>query len=233
LIGNKIEIFEELDSTNNYIKINASDLEEGSIIVAKKQTSGRGRRENKWKSKAGNLYFSFILKENSKRESIFKYIVQSSVAIIRTLNMFSISASIKYPNDCLVGNKKIAGILIESLGSSKLDYVIIGIGININQINFDELNNKAISMKLMANIEYNVMDVLKQFIENYNNILNCGYQEVFSEYIKNSIVLNMSITYEDEVYVIKEILSDGNILIKNKLHEHHVAFSEISLREIY
>ncbi len=233
MIGNKIEIFEELDSTNNYIKINASDLEEGSIIVAKKQTSGRGRRENKWKSKAGNLYFSFILKENSKRESIFKYIVQSSVAIIRTLNMFSISASIKYPNDCLVGNKKIAGILIESLGSSKLDYVIIGIGININQINFDELNNKAISMKLMANIEYNVMDVLKQFIENYNNILNCGYQEVFSEYIKNSIVLNMSITYEDEVYVIKEILSDGNILIKNKLHEHHVAFSEISLREIY
>ena len=105
------KVDEELDSTNNFVKLNVSNLENGAIIVAERQTRGRGLRDNQWYSDFGNLYFSFIIKDNVYRSNLFTYIVQSSVSIIKTLKQFGINAEIKYPNDCLVESKKITGIL--------------------------------------------------------------------------------------------------------------------------
>ena len=233
LIGKSIKIFEVLDSTNNFVKMNVSNLDNGTIVVAKKQTDGRGRRENKWLSEEGNLYFSIVLKEDIKRGSIFKNIVRSSVAIIRTLSSFGVDASIKYPNDCLVGDKKISGVLIESSGSSKLEYLVIGIGINVNQLNFDNLNNKATSIKHILKKDLVVEDVLKEFVTNCNSILDSSYDLLFKEYISKSIVINKSIIYKEKEYIIKDIVEDGTIIIKNKLSEQRVAYSEISLKEFY
>jgi BirA family biotin operon repressor/biotin-[acetyl-CoA-carboxylase] ligase len=198
LIGKSIKIFEELDSTNNFVRLNAANLDNGAIIVAKKQTKGRGQRDNKWVSKEGNLYFSFILKKDLKRDSIFKYIVQSSLAIIRTLKHYNIDALIKYPNDCLVDHRKISGVLIESLGFNMLEHIIIGIGININQVNFGHLENKATSMKHKLNKDSDVERVLETFIENYNDILQNRYEELFNEYLKKSVVIGKEVTYEEE-----------------------------------
>ena len=118
MIGKSIKIFDELDSTNNFVKINISNLNHGTVIVAKKQIEGRGRRDNTWVSKEGNLYFSIVLKEGIKRDSIFKYIAISSLAIVKTLSDYDINALIKFPNDCLVDGKKISGVLIERTWSS-------------------------------------------------------------------------------------------------------------------
>ncbi len=233
LIGKNILVFDELDSTNNFVKMNVSNLDNGTIIVAKKQTDGRGQRSNKWLSKEGNLYFSIVLKEGINRDSIFKNIIRSSVAIIRTLDSFGIDASIKYPNDCLVGKKKISGVLIESHGSSKLEYIVIGIGINVNQLDFDDLNNKATSMKLCLKRNLNIIDVLNVFVENCENILDINSELLFKEYISKSVVINKSIIYKADEFVIKGIEQDGTIIIKNKLREQRVAYSDISLKEFY
>lgn len=233
MIGKNIKTFEELDSTNNFVKLNVSNLESGAVIVAKKQTKGRGLRDNKWDSNLGNLYFSFIIKDNVFRSNLFTYIVQSSVAIIRTLKQFGINADIKYPNDCLVESKKITGILIESSGTSALNYIVVGIGININQIDFGDLNDKATSMKKILNDDFNVNVVLNEFVKNYNNILESNNQKVFEEYIKASIVIGKRISYKNEQYVISDIEQNGTIIINNDLDEKRVAFSEISLEELY
>ena len=233
MIGNSIKIFDELESTNDFVKMNVSNLEHGTIIVAKSQVLGRGRRDNVWVSKVGNLYFSIILKDDVDRQSIFKYIVVSSLAIVRSLKVFDIEASIKYPNDCLVAGKKISGILIESLGSTKLDYLIIGIGINVNQIKFDELSNKATSIKSLIKTDINIENVLDEFIRNYNEILNMDFNEVFNMYLSCSTVINKKIAYHDEEYIISNIEKDGTIIIKNEVSERRVAYNEISLKEFY
>jgi len=233
LIGKNIKLFEELDSTNNFVKLNVSNLENGAIIVAERQTSGRGLRDNQWYSDFGNLYFSFIIKDNVYRSNLFTYIVQSSVSIIKTLKQFGINAEIKYPNDCLVESKKITGILIESSGTSSLNYIVVGIGININQIDFGDLNDKATSMKKILNEDFNIDEVLKEFVKNYNNILESNSQKVFEDYISKSIVIGKKITYKNEGYVISDIEQNGTIIICNDLDEKRVAFSEISLKELY
>ena len=233
MIGKNIKIFEELDSTNNFVKMNVSNLDHGTVVVSKKQTNGRGRRDNVWLSEEGNLYMSILLKEDIYRDSIFKYIVKSSVAIIRTLGLFNINALIKYPNDCLIDNKKISGVLIESLGSKNLEFIIIGIGINVNQINFGKLDSKAISMKIHLKKNINVDDVLNKYIQIFNEILDVEFNELFAEYIKFSMVINKQINYKGENYIIKSIEQDGTIIIANDMSLERVAYSEISIKDIY
>lgn len=233
MIGKSIKIFEELDSTNDFVKLNVSNLEDGTIIVTKKQTKGRGLRDNKWESIEGNLYFSVILKNDVFRADVFKHIVQSSVAITRTLKHFGINSDIKYPNDCLVNSKKISGILIESLGFKSLDYIIIGIGLNVNQIDFKGLKEKATSIKQIIKQDLNTIEVLNEFISNFNKIIKSNYDRIFEEYIEKSVVINKLINYKDQEYIISNIEKNGTILIRNERAQKRVAFSEISLKELY
>lgn len=233
MIGKNIKIFDELDSTNNFVKRNISNLKHGCVVVSKKQTEGRGRRDNIWMSKEGNLYFSIVLKESIYRSSIFKYIVYSSVTLIETLKEYKIEALIKYPNDCLIESKKVSGILIESSGSMSLEYLVIGIGININQVKFNELSSKATSLKMVLEKSLDVDEVLQRYLKKFNDISNLDYNDVFKMYLNYSIVLDKKIKYQDEEYIISDIEKDGTLLIKNSLGERRVAYSEISLKEFY
>ena len=233
MIGKSIKRFDDLDSTNSFVKRNVSNLEHGTIIVAKSQSEGRGRRDNKWMSKEGNLYFSFVLKNDIERQCIFRYIVEVSLGIINTLKELNIDALIKYPNDCLVDGKKVSGILLESSGSFKLDYIAIGIGINVNQVKFNELTNKATSLKKQTKKSYNIDDVLKRFIKNYNSIIEMHYDKLFDLYLESSIVLGKTITYQLKEYIISDIEKDGTIIIENGNGKRRVAYSEINLKEFY
>lgn len=233
MIGKSIKRFEDLDSTNSFVKRNISNLEHGTIIVAISQSEGRGRRDNKWMSKEGNLYFSFVLKNNIERQCIFRYIVEVSLGIINTLKELNIDALIKYPNDCLIDGKKVSGILLESSGTFKLDYIVIGIGINVNQVKFNELTNKATSLKIETKKNYNINNILDKFIKNYNSIIEMNYDKLFDLYLNSSIVIGKTITYNDEKYIISNIERDGTIVIEKDNGERRVAYSEINLKEFY
>ena len=81
--------------------------------------------------------------------------------------------------------------------------------------------------------DFNIDEVLKEFVKNYNNILESNSQKVFEDYISKSIVIGKKITYKNEGYVISDIEQNGTIIICNDLDEKRVAFSEISLKELY
>ena len=104
MIGKNVIKLESVDSTNNYLKLNSNSLEEGTIVVSKIQTSGRGRSDHEWMSEEGNLYFSFILKGWISRSKVFELLARVSVAVIRVLKDFNIESQIKYPNDILIEN---------------------------------------------------------------------------------------------------------------------------------
>ncbi|MBU1020903.1 MAG: biotin--[acetyl-CoA-carboxylase] ligase [Firmicutes bacterium] len=234
MIGSKILRFDVLESTNDFAKLNYESLDQGTIVIATKQTKGRGRNNKTWKSDQGNLYFSIVLKEDISLKRLFRYVSITSLAMVHVLDNCGIKASIKYPNDILVNQKKIAGILIESAGNlTNLNYVIIGVGINVNQTSFNELSERATSFRLETEKQCSVDRVLLQFIHHYNMLSEAEYQNVYDDYISKSIVLGKKITYDDEEYTIRSIDMDGVINLENGLMKKRVVMNEISLEELY
>jgi BirA family biotin operon repressor/biotin-[acetyl-CoA-carboxylase] ligase len=132
-----IKEFDYLDSTNDEAKRLALLSNDDYLIIANVQTKGRGRSGKEWVSKPGNLYFSLLIKEDYPASYLNAFPAIVSLAIADALVDCGLERSkvqLKWPNDILVNEKKIAGILLESkinLKNNKLDYLIIGCGINI------------------------------------------------------------------------------------------------------
>lgn len=225
---NKIIKFKTISSTNDYIKKNFVDLEDSTIVVSNEQTSGRGRSDHTWKSEIGNLYMSLLKKNDLTHDSFFFEMIQISMSIVELLKRFDIKSKIKYPNDILVNNKKICGILIESKWSDSIDYLILGMGINVNQIDFQELNFKATSIQLESGLEVKLDDVLMMFLDIYNN-----NTFELQDYIENSMIIGKMINYNDELCKVIGISKEGYLLLKSEQDEYRVKMNEISLEEIY
>ena len=119
-----IIILEEVTSTNEYLKQYYKQLPDQVVVLAKSQSQGKGRLSRTWESEVGNLYMS-ILKKGIKRETVFHELMNISVSVVELLKEYNINAYIKYPNDIVVGTKKVCGILIESMGYKVLEYLII------------------------------------------------------------------------------------------------------------
>jgi len=107
---------------------------EGTVVVAREQTAGRGRFGRRWESPSGGLWFSVILRPRAQPEELLKLPVLASLAVARALRrLYGLEAQLKWPNDVLVGGRKICGVLAESsFSGDSLDFVILGIGVNAN-----------------------------------------------------------------------------------------------------
>lgn len=153
-LGHSFCYFKELKSTNTYLKkLPAEEVEQGMICFTDNQTGGRGQYERKWESEEGqNLTFSLVFLPSSARR-FHVLTLACALALVEYLNEFMDDDScscIKWPNDVLVHEKKVAGLLTESVFSgNKFDRLVIGIGINLNQQSFSqEIENTATSLLL-------------------------------------------------------------------------------------
>ena len=230
-IGANIIGFDTIDSTNDYLKRQVDVLIDGCICYALTQEKGRGRRNNIWLSQRGNLYFSILKKNSFERNAIFIETILISVAIVKLIEKYGIEPMIKYPNDILVNGKKIAGILIETAGTERIDSVIIGVGININQEDFNGLNKKATSLKLQRKGDYSLEDILEDFIFIYNSLDN--QEEAYKIYLQKSLIINKEITLENKKYKIFKIFLNGDILIKNECEEVIVNSNILDFSNLY
>ncbi len=232
MIGNRIYSFDKLESTSDYIKQNLVNLNDGDIIVAKEQTKGRGRRGNAWESQVGNLYFSFLISNDDiTYNNNFAILMRVSVAIIKTLQLYDIDASIKYPNDIIVENKKIAGILIETIGNARPNHLVVGIGINVNQKDFQKLKNKATSLIMLKKESFDVKFLLDKFVNVFN--LELINKSIYFEYLKNSYIIGKTIQHDKSVYNIKGISENGDLELSKGHESIYVSPSKISLEQLY
>lgn len=151
VVGKKLFVFESIDSTNACAKTLAeTGTPEGTVVVADYQTAGRGRLGRTWISEPGcNLLFSIVLRPTLPKESSSLLTFFSAVFIARALEKISDHpVECKWPNDILMNGKKCCGILLEnSFTLDRLDFSVVGIGINVNQSRFDDnLAERATSM---------------------------------------------------------------------------------------
>ena len=158
--------FDRLDSTNEYIKKNHVFLPDHTIVQAQAQTHGKGQFDRIWESEPDqNLLFSLLIKSELVQEDLMLF---ASSSIRELLNAYGIGSEVKPPNDIYVGDRKIAGILIERLFEGKTHLAtIVGVGINVNQVSFQTAN--AVSMKQLTNKEFDpyllllkLTDIFKQ-----------------------------------------------------------------------
>lgn len=182
---------DSVDSTNDEARRHILELDNLSVLSAISQTSGRGQRGNVWLSEAGaNLLFSIVLKFEGEdiRDSqgrlllspvqAYDQFVISQIATLSVVDMLAahdIQARIKWPNDIYVGDKKICGMLIENTVKGKwLSSSIIGIGLNVNQRNFDVNLPNPTSMSLCSDEVQSPFD-LKELLEEF--------MDIFTDYI--------------------------------------------------
>lgn len=149
----------EVDSTNNYVAAHASELPDRAMVIAERQTAGRGQRGNSWESAPGlNLTFTMLWRpERLLPREQFSLSEAVALAITDLLERYAIRARVKWPNDIYVGDYKIAGILIEhSVTSTAIEHSRIGIGLNVNQREFKSNAPNPVSMSLLTDSRYDL-----------------------------------------------------------------------------
>ncbi|MBP3913709.1 MAG: biotin--[acetyl-CoA-carboxylase] ligase [Lachnospiraceae bacterium] len=175
-----------VDSTNEELKRrirslkDGEELPEGLTAAAAEQTAGKGRLGRTWESPMGeSAYFSFLLRPSVPVENISMLTLLMGLSVAEAVNgLYHAGASIKWPNDVVIGSKKICGILTEAFFRKGTDipYVIVGTGINVNNPSFDgELKDKALSLRMFLNEEVSpariTASVLRRFAFNYQHFL--------------------------------------------------------------
>ncbi len=205
-LGREIHSFKSIGSTNETARrLAESGSPEGTLVIAEKQTKGRGRLGRSWHSPSGTgLYFSLILRPKIPYSRLPALSLVAALSISRTLNKISGSdIRIKWPNDCLLSNRKIAGILVEmSAELDRVSYVILGIGINVNTPKSDfplRLRSKATSLAVETGKTHSRGDILRGLLQDleksYKNFCSYGLRFIAPELVKRSAVIGREITF--------------------------------------
>ena len=184
-----------------------------TVIAARKQTAGRGRYQRRWESPSDmGLWFSVILR---LAVDINQLLLVNLTTVLAVRNFLeekiksfsggqSLDVRVKWPNDVWVNQKKICGILLESyLHQEKVDYLITGIGININQEKADfpiELQEKAISLRMVTGLNWELKNLLLEFLSFYYHYLNGSlvqnFKGIVESYMEHMLFLNEEVKIE-------------------------------------
>ncbi|HOK00941.1 MAG TPA: biotin--[acetyl-CoA-carboxylase] ligase [Spirochaetota bacterium] len=239
----EILVFDTIDSTNiKAFQLATEGYPEGTIILAQQQTSGKGRLGRRWSSPYGkNIYISIISRPFISPMDAPKLTLTSAIAVFHTIEKFNISnVEIKWPNDILVNGKKICGILNEMKGDSdSVDFIITGIGININQkLNEfpEELQNTATSFEIIKNQTTGRVEVIKALLENfekYYKMLTSGnFEDILAQWSAKAQIVGKKIKVqqlkESFVGTVKAITVDGNLLLDTEAGIKEISSGDIN-----
>ncbi|AYN03492.1 biotin--[acetyl-CoA-carboxylase] ligase [Flavobacterium sp. 140616W15] len=189
----KLIKLDAIDSTNEFLKSLSSqqELENFTIVTAENQTKGKGQMGAVWRSEAGkNLIMSVLVRDFLlNNEEVFNLNIIISLSVIKALEELNIpDLSIKWPNDIMSYNKKLGGILIENtLKSDGTIVSVVGLGLNVNQINFQNLPN-ASSLAVISNVEFNKDELVILIVEKIKEKILLWEQQsatFWSEYFNN------------------------------------------------
>jgi BirA family biotin operon repressor/biotin-[acetyl-CoA-carboxylase] ligase len=226
IIGQEIIYYKEIESTNDAAKkLAQSGLQEGAVVIAEEQKRGKGRLGREFCSPLGGIWLSCILRPDIKPTLATRATYIASLAIVKTIRKLSaVDAKIKWPNDILVGNKKVSGILTEmSAELDKVDYLIVGMGINLNfpLDTFDEsLHNKVTTIyhetgKKISRVKF-VQALLEEIEMVYKKLYD--FKDILKEWKAYSYTLGKVVKIDNKKEEIVgeavDIAEDGALLVK-------------------
>ena len=246
--GRNIVLLEEVDSTNTYLrKLADKGALSGTLVTSEIQMAGKGRRGHTWISpKESNIYMSLLIRPDFAPEKSRMLTLIMALAVAEAINKVTgLSSKIKWPNDIVVNNKKVTGILTEMIinGSNK-PYVIIGTGINVNIEEFpDEIKDMASSLKIESGKEQNREEIVaetlnlfekyfKEFLKTEDfSLMKCEYESLLVNRDKEVRVLG-----EKEPYraVALGIDNEGELLVRREDGTIEKVYAgEVTVRGLY
>ena len=244
-IGQRAYYFESIDSTQSQaLKIANEVNNEGTIIIAEKQTGGRGRSGRRWISPKGGIWFSIILHPKFDISNITLFPIASSLALSYAIEKTcKVSTELKWPNDLTIKGKKLAGMLVDaSLESNKIENLILGVGINFN-VNIKEIEkvlkktpnyygvsslneqkNKITSKKL-------IQSFLVELEKMYEDLNNNKIKKIIGEWTKRSSTIGEKVEINTGNKKIKGIATkidyDGGLIITNNGKSNKVIAGDV------
>ena len=219
----KTTIFDTLPSTNDYCE--TREFGEDTAIIAREQTGGKGTKGRSFSSLRGGVYLSLVRYYPCKAENSFSLMIASCMAVVKTLELYGVSAGVKWPNDVFLNGKKICGILIKnSFEGENVKKSITGIGVNVNNDIPKDLADIAINLKSVVG-EVDIGEFYKRLIEN----LYADYS--VDEYRSRNIVLGKEITVikngESRKSVAEDVAADGSLVLKGG---ERLFYGEVTIR---
>lgn len=228
---------DDVESTNNYAAklLNEKNIKSGTVILADYQSGGKGQRGASWQSEWGKnlLYSLYIEHDNLSYENQRELNFAVALAVKETIDGFVDQVKIKWPNDIYVQDRKIAGILIENqLKGSYIKSSIIGVGLNLNQVEFQYLN--ATSLVLETGVETNLMDVASRLSKSLTKeceMIRFHHLDLERRYLSSLYRLNESGLFRDDSGqfdgIIRGIDKEGKLIVERKSETKSYNLKEI------
>jgi BirA family transcriptional regulator, biotin operon repressor / biotin---[acetyl-CoA-carboxylase] ligase len=247
-MGRQVFCYDEVTSTNTVAKRLADEGNvEGTLVVSDKQNQGKGRRGRRWESPKGTgVFMTVILKPKMKPEYASMLTLVAALALNDAITeLTGLEGKIKWPNDIVVNKKKVCGILTElSAEVDYINYIVVGIGINVSMRDFpEELADKATSLLLESGKSINRAQLIVRAME-------C-FETYYEEFLKTQDLSGLKQTYtkslinkDQEVKILAEedsyigiargITNEGHLIVEKDNHELvEVYAGEVSVRGLY
>lgn len=215
-----VQKFSTLPSTNDYAKVNMHCLQDKDVILCDQQTMGRGRFDRIWES-GKDLTFTMVSHSAASHSLI------APCALIEALKQFQIQASIKWPNDILVDEKKVCGILIEKVFiGNELVGEAIGVGVNLSPIPV-QLQDKATYLNLDKEV------LLEEILFQYERLSTLSNEIILSIYRDANYLQGRKILLNDVLWYVEDINEEGYLILTNQETVKVLKSEEVSLSHIY
>jgi len=240
IIGRNFVYCEEVDSTNSFL-LRDEDLYDGTVVLAEKQLAGKGRRGRSWFSTEGlNLTFSILLKRRIIRKNVNLYNLGAALAVAYSLeNLYQVKVDLKWPNDILVGGKKVGGILLESnMRGQDIQSLVVGMGINVNQISFkDTFNIPPTSIKKIVKNEIIRENLLSEILNNYEIIsyrIDTQPTVILNEWKSRCKAIGEKIKVEEgeniKYGIFEDINDEGFLILKTAEGSEIISVGDVSIK---
>ena len=242
-IGQNLITLQEVDSTNNFLKnilSNSKPLPEGTVIMAESQYAGRGQQQNGWHSESGkNLTFSLLLNPTFLAiANQFDLTRAVSLGVYDALNpLLGNALKIKWPNDIYYGDKKLGGMLIENLlQGSQIKQSVIGIGLNVNQVDFPPNIPNPTSINQILQGDYDLLTILSEICNNieawYLKLKAGQTSHVRESYLNRLYWLNEDHNFKSDGRIfsgmLKNVKNNGLLVVRHNMDtELEYNFKEI------
>lgn len=218
----------ECDSTNEYLK--RLNGEEDTIVTALRQTAGKGTKGRSFSSADGGLYLSVMrFYENFSAANAFEIMINSCVAVCKTVEGFGIKPVIRWANDVLVNGRKICGTLIENtFAGANIRRSIVGMGINVNNELPPELRQIAVSMREILGNRLSLQTVKKALIANLQKSFTINDYKNYIDWFGKEVVLRTD--KESYTATALDVTADGRLVIVRDGKIIEISSAEVSLR---
>lgn len=238
-LGRNFIYTESIDSTNKFLMNSKEVFEEGTVLLAEEQTKGKGRKHRVWFSLPElSLTFSILLKKKVTIDKLNLLSLASAAGVAQAIeNLYQLKVNLKWPNDVLVNEKKVAGILLESkLKGNEIEKVVIGIGINVNQPFFKgSYNLTPTSIRLEFGKAVSREKLLSEFLNLFEEIINdlqLNPNKILNYWRDKCRFIGEKVTVTDDKFqkfgVFVDIDDDGSMLLRTAEGLEKITFGDIS-----